>query len=121
TGRGKRFLRLTGLDRVPQQRSCAGMQGFGRIRVVADYGQGKGTLRRLPFPGSVGKQSGFGLLVPVDDDDLKGLVGDSFDGGDGVGTELSLNSEIGQNRAKDRGRSLVRGKQEAANRHASSE
>src|SRR3954469_138677 len=94
------------------------MQRLGSAGVIADNGQRNSSFCRFALSCCVQQQARFRLPVPIDDYDLKKLVGNSFYGFDGSGAGFSLNAETRQNLANDRSRSLIGGKQEAAKSHA---
>ena len=109
------WLTMMGLRRIEFAPAC---RACGNADVIADDGQGERPFRGLAFAGCGQQQCGFRLLVPVNNDDLKSLMGDFVDGGDCVRAVLSLYTETGQHLKNGRSRSLVRGKQKAAKGHA---
>jgi hypothetical protein len=58
------------------------------------------------------------LGVPIDDDDLKRLIGDFLDCGDSLGAVFSLNAQARQHLADGVGGSLIGSEQEATKGHA---
>jgi hypothetical protein len=94
------------------------VQRFRRICVITHNCQSERTVGGFSLARRVQKQSGLRLLIPIDDDELKRLTGNSLDCGDSVGTGFCLDAETGQNLAKVRSRPLVGGKQKAAKIHA---
>ena len=119
-GGGQSLPRLISDERLAEQRVGSGMESLRRVRILAHHSQSERAFGGFTFPGSVQQNAGFGLLIPVDNDDLKRLICDSFSGVDGIRAEFGLEAQTGENLAKYRGRLLIGGKYEAAKRHASS-
>ena len=94
------------------------MQSMRSAGIIAHDGECDGPFGGLPFAGRIQQHARLWLLVPVDDDDLKRFVGDSFGCGDRVGAGFSLNAETMQNLANECSCSLIGGKQEATKGHA---
>ena len=107
-----------GLRKMEFAPACRACRNAG---VITHDGQGERPFSGLAFAGCGEQQGGFGLLVPINDDDLKILVSDFLDGGHGLGAVFSLDLETGQHLKNRRGGSLIRGKQKAAKGHASSD
>ena len=119
--RGQSISHLVDQKRFAQNRVCSRLQGLRNADVIAYDCQRERPFGGLAFAGCGQQQGGFGLLIPIDDDDLKILMGGFFDRGYRVGAVLSLDTETSQHLKNRRSCSLVRGKQKAAKGHASTD
>ena len=60
------------------------MQGLGSTLVVTHDGQRDGPFRGFAFAGGSQEQSGLRLLIPVNDHNVEGLIGNFVTGRDSV-------------------------------------